>query len=690
MEPGPGFYDPDGNHIDVGYRDENGIYFDDEGNRYIDVPESQRALDRYNEIRANDGDVDRISENTGYDSSVLNEIKQHLFFREHPYVPAPPDGRLRSGRFAAMDHIADLWRKAEAGTLDASEANHFRRLVAHEYVEARLMDEGVPYRSRDPQLWHDDYYTPTRDNNGAHDISPREGGPNAFNLWEKWGIPEPEPGFRVADDMSNLDRVVDNALDWWNERNPDGGYPDGTRPTGSAPGMAVDIDTDPGGSRSGGSGGEVRPEVYDTHPSTQINPDLDPDAPRTDTPDTDTANTSNTDSGWDGDRPKNGSGLTNEQRVQLAGSHLDDLDMSSREAFQNDFVERLNNSSELRGTFYRSDGHRWSASDTIGTERYEIPKVVWDSENGRWERTPEAEPPGYLGGPTDVRLNSPDADLPEGLREALSELDGLAEQRRLSIDAAGIAHERLKAMEAEHGAYNNKGPNHPALEEAKRNYRAAQDYTTKICEAFGEETAKVGARFEFNGDAILDNDGKPLERHDVDPETGETIRDENGKPKLVEFRPDLEGAELLPTADNAPWNGNNQFDQIYRTKDGDIVIVEAKSSTSTELGARNLPGAPPRRVSQGHLDYLKDILNEMKKRGESANLDEAALAREIEDKLRQGRVAYAVFKGDPLDVTIRDSEVDGYNPKEGNDLGWNGSTANGYTYEIFDVRGPRR
>jgi predicted amino acid-binding ACT domain protein len=164
------------------------------------------------------------------------------------------------------------------------------------------------------------------------------------------------------------------------------------------------------------------------------------------TPDTDTANTSNTDSGWDGDRPKNGSGLTNEQRVQLAGSHLDDLDMSSREAFQNDFVERLNNSSELRGTFYRSYGHRWSASDTIGTERYEIPKVVWDSENGRWERTPEAEPPGYLGGPTDVRLNSPDADLPEGLREALSELDGLAEQRRVSIDAAGIAARSFTAL----------------------------------------------------------------------------------------------------------------------------------------------------------------------------------------------------------------------------------------------------
>ncbi|MGW8529488.1 DNA/RNA non-specific endonuclease [Nocardiopsis sp. NPDC055824] len=221
LEEGPGFFDSQGDHIEVGRRDETGTYFDDEGNRYIDVPESAEALERYNEIRADDGDVDRISENTGFDPDVIDEIKQHLFFREHPDVPVPPDGTTqRSGRFAPMDHIADLWRKAEAGTLDASEAAHFRRLVMHEYVEARLMDEGVPYRSRDPQLWSDDTYTPDPDRNGAHDIAPREGGPNAFNLWEKWGIPSPDPDFRISDDLSNLDGYVDSALDWWRDRNP--------------------------------------------------------------------------------------------------------------------------------------------------------------------------------------------------------------------------------------------------------------------------------------------------------------------------------------------------------------------------------------------------------------------------------------------------------------------------------------
>ncbi|MEU0490898.1 hypothetical protein ABZ249_16845 [Nocardiopsis sp. NPDC006139] len=488
---------------------------------------------------------------------------------------------------------------------------------------------------------------------------------------------ETEPS-RVEADTERVE--VDSAGNEINGRhdttveNSAGGTGTLDTPRGGTTVVDIDSGSGRGGSTGGGGGGGGGglPDGPD---------DLTPD--RTDGPDP---------SDSDSNRPKvTGSRTDNEGRLELAEPYLQDLDVSSQQAFIDDFVERVNNHPELLDAFYReSDGHRWSADDTIGTQGWKIPQLVQDKVTGRWGVVPEAEQPTYLGGPTDVRLDSPDARHPEGLREALSDLDWLADERRMSIDASTLAGERLEAMELKHGKYNDKGPNHPELEEAKQEYRAAHDYKTKICEEFGERVAQVGARFEFNGDVILDNNGKPLERHDVDPETGETIRDENGKPKLVEFRPDLEGAELLPTADNAPWNGNNQFDQIYRTKDGDIVIVEAKSSTSTELGARNLPGTPPRRVSQGHLDYLKDILKEMKKRGESANLDEAALAREIEDKLRQGRVAYAVFKGDPLDATVRDSEVDGYNPREGNGSGWNGSTANGYTYEIFDVREPRR
>ncbi|WP_436891161.1 WXG100 family type VII secretion target [Nocardiopsis dassonvillei] len=268
LQEGDGFYDANGDLVEVGRRDHTGTYIDDEGNRYVDVPESAQALERYREIRADDGDIDRIAANTGLDRNVVDEIKQHIFFREHADIASPPDGRLRSGRFAPMDHIADLWRKAETGTLDASEANAFRRLVAHEYVEARLMQEGVPYRSRDPKLWHDDYYMPTRHNSGAHDLAPLNWKDDGFALWEKWGVPKPDSDddFRLADDMSNLDGVAASALAWWRHQNPQGGFPFERRLKGSAPGMAIDADTDPGRSRN-----TPDPSIYANHPSARPN-----------------------------------------------------------------------------------------------------------------------------------------------------------------------------------------------------------------------------------------------------------------------------------------------------------------------------------------------------------------------------------------------------------------------------------
>ncbi|MFD6096006.1 hypothetical protein ACFVWN_16080 [Nocardiopsis flavescens] len=599
MEPGPGFYDADGNHIDVGHRDDTGTYFDDEGNRYVDVPESRRALEQYNEIRANDGDVDRISENTGYDSNVLDEIKQHLFFREHPDVPAPPDGRLRSGRFAAMDHIADLWRKAEAGTLDASEASHFRRLVAHEYVEARLMDEGVPYRSRDPQLWHDDYYVPTRDNNGAHDVSPLEGNPNNFALWEKWGIPEPEPGFRIADDMSNLDRVVDNALEWWTDRNPDGGYPDGQRPAGSAPGTAIDVDTDPGGSRSGGSGGEVRPEVYDTHPSTQINPDLGPDGTRTDVPDGDTANagtgdTSNTDSGWTGERPKNGYGLSNEQRVRLADPYLRDLDMSSGRNFVQDFMDRVNNHPELLDIFYKEgNGSKWSADDVIG--EYGIPKIEQLSD-GTWRAKsdlPTPPKPDYLLPDKQELFPRRDGNADN------AKLDLMAGVRRDEIDSSTRIREAMQTKKDENGWDDD----HPEIVKLDEERNQVLGRISRAGEYYGEEVARSYVPEIFDG-------SRKVQVRSLDADGNVTLQEMT--------LPEIKGGDLLDKVETAPNSGNYQFDLVHATTDGGFVVTEAKADVQTELGDRKVGvGDSERRVSQGTEDYLRATLTDMIQRGKT-------------------------------------------------------------------------
>lgn len=93
---------------------------------------------------------------------------------------------------------------------------------------------------------------------------------------------------------------------------------------------------------------------------------------------------------------------------------------------------------------------------------------------------------------------------------------------------------------------------------------------------------------------------------------------------------------------DGPANGNDQFDQVWRRPDGSYVVVEAKSSTRTELNARTLPNGL--RVTQGTREYFNDILREMRKRGRR-NPNEARLANELKMALDEGRLDYIVVKG---------------------------------------------
>jgi hypothetical protein len=348
--------------------------------------------------------------------------------------------------------------------------------------------------------------------------------------------------------------------------------------------------------------------------------------------------------------------------------------------------------------FYKeNNGHRKRADTVVGAENWELPRIS-RADNGDWVPLKPAEAPDYLGDKTEIRLDDPEfmperadnlsADETarieteiarrERLRTELGGLDGLAEDRRAAIIKDIEAKKHLDAMEKLHGKFKEGGPNHPLVEQAKADYRKTHTDATDLSEEFGERTARIGARFEFNGDVIRDNDGNPLMRHEVDA-NGDTVY-ENGQPKLTELRPNLEGATEIAPSPFAPGNGNHQFDQIYRTVDGDIVIVEAKSSTRTDLGEREIkvPGEDPRLVSQGTRAYLEDILKKMGERGQiQGNRAEARLAEEIQDKLLQGRVVYSVFKGDP---------VDSYQQNEKGEREWTGeSTANGYDHRIFDL-----
>ncbi len=87
-----------------------------------------------------------------------------------------------------------------------------------------------------------------------------------------------------------------------------------------------------------------------------------------------------------------------------------------------------------------------------------------------------------------------------------------------------------------------------------------------------------------------------------------------------------------------PKSGNDQFDQVWTHEDGRVVVIEAKSSPTTELGRRTLPNG--RQVSQGSREYFFDIIHAMEKRGEFD------LAETLDKALNDGKLEYVVVKGE--------------------------------------------
>lgn len=181
------------------------------GARYIDDvnPADARA---YDAIRANTGDTARIAENTGIPQNRLDQVKDHLFHREHDLPTGP--GQTQRGNFSPDPLVADLWAKAEAGTLTPQEAQSFNRLMAHEYVESTLMNNGMPYRSSDPGAWDPVLGNrPTPQHHGAHDLAPHtDPGRDPFGHWEP-ALGRDHPGVtEIAPDLSNLDDIIRNIL----------------------------------------------------------------------------------------------------------------------------------------------------------------------------------------------------------------------------------------------------------------------------------------------------------------------------------------------------------------------------------------------------------------------------------------------------------------------------------------------
>ncbi|MFC3522386.1 hypothetical protein ACFONH_23990, partial [Streptomonospora nanhaiensis] len=213
QQPGPGYIDETSSkfnpRVNRGHIDELLRWHDDEGNTFLDAPESELAERQYAEIRARTDDTEQIAQNTGVDQAWLDRIKNHLFYTEHDGTLGP--NVWKRGLFTPMISIGRLWTDATNGSLDSTSLTEFLRLLKHEGVELRLMEEGLPYRPADPEYYRMDLsQNPSPEHRGAHDLAPADRGADPYRLFDRVGVPRPD--FFIADDLSNLEDMVQYIL----------------------------------------------------------------------------------------------------------------------------------------------------------------------------------------------------------------------------------------------------------------------------------------------------------------------------------------------------------------------------------------------------------------------------------------------------------------------------------------------
>ncbi|MHA7956542.1 hypothetical protein ACX9I7_02150 [Streptomyces sp. L500] len=275
------------------------------------------------------------------------------------------------------------------------------------------------------------------------------------------------------------------------------------------------------------------------------------------------------------------------------GNHTTPTPKSSTPADVAEQVKKANTNQEWFEKYYRpSDGHRLDV--TVRDENGRKLPILRRDENGNWSnKFPPSEDATFKWD------KARPGEMDKIPAQHLDDLKEAAERRQKSLDD-------LKKAESDHAAaekaYKAAGGADDALK-AK-----LDDLAKKLSEAHAEKTDAT----EMFGE-------KAAEYHAIPEHYPEAKRiDDRAK-------------------------GNDRFDQIYPTKDGRYVVVEAKSAPKTELKDRW--GAGPykkRRVAQGTREYFETILLKMEDRGETE------LAGKLAAALEAGKLDYVLVKGNPV------------------------------------------
>lgn len=160
-------------------------------------------------------DVAAIVTNTGLPDRVVRRVRSHVFDEVHDIAYTADNGEFRreTGGFSADVNIAPLWRDAMQGDLSPERLADFTDLLAHEYLESRLMQAGLPFRDA---ISVQRGSVQPGDGFGAHNLSfntsyssqlrnGRDVSP--FAGWAEYGLEYRGPA--LARDLSNIDEVYE-------------------------------------------------------------------------------------------------------------------------------------------------------------------------------------------------------------------------------------------------------------------------------------------------------------------------------------------------------------------------------------------------------------------------------------------------------------------------------------------------
>ncbi|MBB1260679.1 hypothetical protein [Streptomyces alkaliterrae] len=254
---------------------------------------------------------------------------------------------------------------------------------------------------------------------------------------------------------------------------------------------------------------------------------------------------------------------------------------------QDEMVWKANNDPVWYSANYISDGRR--RSETTTENGVALPKLARDNEN-HWiskDKLPSA--PG-------AKLSSAKSVGPVsvGDRKRSSLLDKIADHRKTSVD---LTNAERKFQE------NQSVANGQARDKALRHYREKLGVTP-------------------NNSSIAERLGESAARYHVIPE-------------------EFPGAQWIPLPKTP--NGADRFDQLYRLKDGTLLIVEAKAPSSA-LGWRQGKGRHKNKmVQQMTREYVETIIEAMKER-ETRSPRDGQLAHDLKEALDRGKLRYVLVK----------------------------------------------